>query len=382
MAVELTSEAPMTTESTVKQINRREFLVQAGGATAILSVMVTGAGLLLKEDGNDLRTTVSLDPEETPEPTPETMGTSDWNAALQPAPGTRPEYTPLQDHFRLDISRSIPHIDEANWRLEVSGLMAEPVSMTLEEIVTGFEATSKIITMSCISNGIGGNMIGTTRWTGVPFHLLLDAWNIDEEATYLKISSIDGFFEYVSIDLIREDERVMLAYAWDGQPLEDKYGFPVRIYIPDLYGMKLPKWITHIEVVDEWEEGYWLKRGWSINAIVEQTSVIDTIATDDSFDVDGQLFVPIGGIAYAGAKEISKVEIRFDDGEWVEARIKDPLSELSWVVWRYDWPFEEGRHKVCVRCYDGNGTLQIEEGGNREADGKRGANVGLHCENT
>jgi DMSO/TMAO reductase YedYZ molybdopterin-dependent catalytic subunit len=370
-----------------KQLSRRDFLVKAGGATAVITIVGGATGLLLNsgdDDNSDTRLSDIIDnsaPEATPEATQAVVSAAqDDNSGWQSAPGTRPEYTPLEDHYRIDISPSIPHIDEADWRLEVTGLLAAPIAMTLEEIVTTYEGISEIRTISCISNRIGGSLIGTTRWTGVPFHLLLDAWDIDEEAAYLKISSVDGFFEYVSIDLIREDERVMLAYAWDGKPLEDKHGFPVRIHIPDRYGMKQPKWITNIEVVDEWEEGYWLKRGWSIDAIVQTTSVIDTIATDDAYEADGQMFVPIGGIAYAGAKGISKVEVRFDDGEWQEAQMKAPQSELTWVLWRYDWPFEEGRFRFCVRCTDANGVVQIEEDGNREPDGKRGANVGLHCE--
>ena len=258
-------------------------------------------------------------------------------------------------------------------------MVATPVFVTLGELRNNYQAVDEYITLSCISNPVGGSLISTTRWTGVPLHVLLDEWNIDPLATHLKITGGDGFFEYVNIDLIREDERVMLAYAWNGQPLREKHGFPLRIYIPDRYGMKQPKWITQIEAVEEWDEGYWLRRGWSVEALVQHTSVVDNVAEDASYELDGQTYVPVGGIAYAGARGISKVEVQVDDGEWVEAELREPLSDLAWVIWRYDWPFVEGRHKFCVRCTDVQGNLQIEERGNREPDGVRGAQTGTHC---
>jgi hypothetical protein len=157
--------------------------------------------------------------------------------------------------------------------------------------------------------------------------------------------------------------------------LPQRHGFPLRIYIPDRYGMKQPKWITDMEFIDEWEEGYWVRRGWSEDAIVKATSVIDTVALNDRFeDPDsGQTLVPVGGIAYAGARSISKVEVRVDDGDWVEAQLRQPpLSDKTWVLWRYDWPFEEGDHTFEVRCYDGDGTMQILEETDRRPDGATG----------
>jgi DMSO/TMAO reductase YedYZ molybdopterin-dependent catalytic subunit len=153
----------------------------------------------------------------------------------------------------------------------------------------------------------------------------------------------------------------MLAYLWDGKPLELKHGYPLRIYIPDRYGMKQPKWIVGIDVIADWEPGYWVKRGWDREAIVRSTSVIDTVAVDDVFEENGQQLIPIGGIAYAGARGISKVEVRIDGGDWQEADLRSPLSDLTWVIWRYDWPFAEGAHLFEVRCTDGDGVPQIVE---------------------
>jgi hypothetical protein len=184
---------------------------------------------------------------------------------------------------------------------------------------------------------------------------------LQENAAYLRIYSADGFDETVDINEIKADERIMLAYDWDRKPLTQEHGFPLRIYLPDRYGMKQPKWIINIEVVEEYTEGYWVRRGWDEKAQMRTTSVVDTIASDAILRKDGQFLVPIGGIAHAGAREISKVEVRVDEGEWVEAQLREPISSTTWRIWRYDWPFEEGRHTFWVRAYDGTGTLQIED---------------------
>jgi DMSO/TMAO reductase YedYZ molybdopterin-dependent catalytic subunit len=182
------------------------------------------------------------------------------------------------------------------------------------------------------------------------------------EATHLKIRSADGFFEVVPLEMVKADERVMLTYAWDGAPLLAEHGFPLRIYIPNLYGMKQPKWIESIEATDHWEQGYWVERGWDAQARMKATSVIDTVAVDMMIvQADESTLVPIGGIAHAGARGVTKVEVQVDGGEWREAKLRTPLSDLTWVIWRYDWPFQKGRHTFTVRCYDGDGAPQIVE---------------------
>jgi hypothetical protein len=152
----------------------------------------------------------------------------------------------------------------------------------------------------------------------------------------------------------------MLTYAWDGLPLPEKHGFPLRIYIPDHYGMKQPKWIESIEAIDHWEPGYWVVRGWDREARVKGTSVIDTVASNMMIaQPSREMRIPVGGIAYAGALGISKVEVSVDNGAWTPVELRTPLSGLTWVIWRYDWPIERGKHTFAVRCFDGSGTAQI-----------------------
>jgi DMSO/TMAO reductase YedYZ molybdopterin-dependent catalytic subunit len=204
-------------------------------------------------------------------------------------------------------------------------------------------------------------LTSTTRWTGASLQKILADAGLQEGASHLMITAADGFYETVSLDQVNRDPRVMLAYNWDGIPLLYKHGFPLRIYIPDRYGMKQPKWITDIEVLDHDEDGYWVERGWDRVAQMRAISVVDVAASDMTFERDGVTYVPVGGIAHAGARGISKVEVKVDDGEWVAAQLRAPLSETTWVIWRYDWPFEEGQHTFRVRCYEGDGTPQIEQ---------------------
>lgn len=335
-------------------IDRRQFMVRLGGATAMLTVVGAGLGALLRSTTGEPstaspQTTASIGDVPTDgkgNPLPNA------NADVQPVPGTRPEYTPVRDHYRIDIlSGGLPSIPE-DYTLPITGLVANEVAWSLDEIKQ-MPSQDAFITMSCISNRLGGSLISTTKWTGVPLQHILDEIQPDDSAVALKITGADNFDEYVSLDLIREDDRIMLAYHFDDEPLPLRNGFPLRIHIPDRYGMKQPKWIQSIEVIDEMERGYWVRRGWSADAIVNATSVIDTVATDEIYtDANDTMRVPVGGIAWAGDRGIARVEVRVDGGEWQEAELRDPLSERAWVIWRYDWAFEEGSHTFEVQCYE------------------------------
>lgn len=339
-------------ETSVQSIDRRRFLVILGGAAATITVIGTGIGAYLNSKKEEVLVKITgAIPQDFP----------NLNDKLIPAPGTRPEYTPLEDHYRIDINVSIPEIDADTWELPIGGLVENPIKLTLDDIQNNYEPMYQYITMSCISNRLGGDLISTTHWTGTSFQNILKEVKPKPEAKFVRIESVDGFWEYVDLEVIRSDEKVMLTYAWDGALLKAKHGFPLRIHIPNRYGMKQPKWITKIDFVDEWEAGYWVSRGWDKEALIKATSVIDTVAVDDVYEQGGQQFVPVGGMAWAGPRGISKVEVQVDDGEWVEADLRQPLSEKTWVIWRYDWPFSEGDHTFRVRCTEEDGTPQLTD---------------------
>jgi DMSO/TMAO reductase YedYZ molybdopterin-dependent catalytic subunit len=337
----------------VARIDRRRFLSRLGGATAVITVASAVVGNLV---GRRRREVVKGERWSANHALPNA------DAAVKPAPGTRPEFTPLERHYRIDINTIPPAIKEDDWRLKISGLVESPLAYTLDDLRGKYEPLHQFVTLACISNPIGGDLIGTTRWTGISLQRLLPDLKLKPEATHLKIRSADGFFEVVPLETVKADERVMLTYAWDGVPLLTEHGFPLRIYIPNLYGMKQPKWIESIEATDHLEPGYWVERGWDAQARMKATSVIDTVASNMMIvQADARTLVPIGGIAHAGALGVSKVEVQVDGGEWRPAQLRSPLSGLTWVIWRYDWPFQEGKHTFTVRCYDGEGAQQIAQ---------------------
>jgi DMSO/TMAO reductase YedYZ molybdopterin-dependent catalytic subunit len=243
-----------------------------------------------------------------------------------PVSGTRPEFTPVEDFYRIDTDTRAPAIDGAQWRLAVGGLVETPLTLTLAD-VRAFEPSDVFATLSCISNPPGGDLISTTRWTGVSLQRLLPRLALKPSATHLKVMSADGFFEVVALDTIRADARAMLACAWDGVPLPADHGFPLRLYVPDLYGMKQPKWVTGIDALSHWEPGYWVARGWDREGHVVPSAAVDTVVRRGGV-------AEVGGIAYAGSRGIAKVEVRGSDGEWHDAQLRQPLSGLTWVIWR------------------------------------------------
>src|SRR5262249_4654599 len=162
------------------------------------------------------------------------------DAAVHAVPGTRPEFTSLESHYRVDIDTRPPVLTPVAWRLRTAGLVRYPREWTLDDL-KGEAPLDQFITLACVSNPLGGDLVGTTRWTGVSLRQMLAHVQPQSDATHLRMQSADGFFEFVSIDTVLADARVMLAYAWDGVPLLPEHGFPLRVYVPDVYGMKQPK---------------------------------------------------------------------------------------------------------------------------------------------
>lgn len=367
------------------QPERRAALVKIAGASAGVALGAWGLGRLLESQtratgaGQPLAASPPATPEPTamvqttatpppttapvtsptpgasPTPLPAATATATMRDRVEAAPGTRPELTPNDDFYRIDINTRPVIIDGASWVLRVDGLFDNPRPLTLQDILA-YPPVTQAITLSCISNRIGGDLIGTSNWTGVRLRDVLKDLGLRSEAEELFIEGADGFFESVAMEDLM-DPRTLLVYGMNGETLSAEHGFPLRIYIPNRYGMKQPKWITRIEAIDGEGPGYWVQRGWSAEARPQIVSVIDTVAKDHA--VNGS--VPIGGIAWAGDRGIQKVELQVDGGEWVEAILRTPpLSGLTWVQWRYDWPAQPGRHTLRVRATDGTGALQIE----------------------
>ncbi len=341
---------------TVERISRRQFLIRFGATSATITVVGAGVGAILAQSERSSAEPMAHDDE--PDRQRSFPNSDD---PVMPVPGTRPEYTPIKDHYKVFIRTEPTEIDGSTWVLPITGLVDNPLRLTLDDLKDNYEPRDQYVTLSCISGRIGTSLISTTRWTGVSVQDILADAQVQPGARYLYITSGDGFYESVDLDLIAGDERIMFCYAWDGHDLPTVHGYPLRIWIPDRYGMKQPRWITGVEVTDQYKEGYWVERNWDEVARVKATSVIDTVATNAIIKDGDQRRVPVGGIAFSGARGISKVEVRVDNGPWQEAQLRSPLSETTWVIWRYEWPFEEGEHTFEVRCAEGDGTLQIQE---------------------
>jgi DMSO/TMAO reductase YedYZ molybdopterin-dependent catalytic subunit len=334
--------------ATAERMDRRHFVIRMGGLVATFVVLGAEVGELLRVAGGPTVQPLTRAPIPFP----------NADSPVKPVPGTRPEYTPVAQHYRVDIDLTAPSIDVSSWSLSISGLVAKPVKLTIDQLRTGFAKRDHFITLECISNPVGGPLIGTTLWSGPSLRDVLATAQPQAGARYAHILAQDGFDEVVALSKVDADPRVILAYDWNGEPLPTSHGFPLRVYVPDLYGMKQPKWITDIVLVPDFIPGYWVKRGWDKMAVRRTTSVIDTVATSDLQRRGGRTFVPVGGIADAGARGISRVQVQVDGGPWEDAELRQPLSELTWVLWRYEWPWQEGQHTFAVRAYDGGGVLQ------------------------
>lgn len=351
--------APLPDTEPAPGVSRRQFLYLIGAGS--FTVLVTALGISLlpgknetpqTDQGANLEEMVGANNTSGPAASPPQEALA---ARFEPVPGTRLELTANRDFYRIDINTRPPQIDAETWRLELGGLVLAPLSLSIEDLRSR-PAVSQIVTLSCISNEVGGDLISTGLWTGVRLRDLLEEAGLKQGAQEVSIEAVDGYYESVPMQEAM-DERTLLVYAMNGETLPIEHGFPLRIYIPNHYGMKQPKWITRMEVIDHKGKGYWVDRGWNERAFVKTTSVVDSIATGD---IDSQNnLVPVGGIAYAGERGISKVEVQVDDGAWEEAELRVPaLSPLTWVLWRYEWPAKNGRHTLRVRAYDGNGVLQ------------------------
>ncbi len=356
-------------------------LARAGAAAPSAGEAVSRRNLLLKVAVGSAGTALALwglsnwpQPQQEPtvaqQPQPANLPTPPPAPAgrIEPAPGTRPEVTANDKFYRVDINLIPPRVDGNSWRLVATGLFTKPRQFSLADLAA-YPAVTMPVTLSCISNLIGGDLISNGYWTGLRLRDLLADLGLQPTARELHLRSADNFYESVVMSDMM-DERTLLVYGMNGQTLPVEHGYPLRIIIPDRYGMKQPKWIVSIEAAGQASLGYWPERGWSEEAMPQIMSQIDPV--DVAATQNGK--VPIGGIAWSGAQGISKVEVQIDSGAWQEATLRTPpLGPLTWVQWRYDWPATgPGQHAARVRATDGRGNKQIERSTDAYPDGATG----------
>lgn len=286
-------------------------------------------------------------------------------------PGLSPEVTSASDHYIVDINLVQPSVDASGWSLQVGGEVDEPMSFTFRSLQESFDVLEEYVALSCVSNEVGGDLVGNSAWGGVRLKDVLEAAGVRSGAMDVVFRAADGYSDSIPLELAL-DPSVLLAVSQNGEPLQQGHGFPCRVRIPAIYGMKNVKWLEEIEVVPTDFLGYWQKRGWSDVATVKTQARIDVAGDDGAASAGEETWV--AGVAWAGDRKISKVEVSTDGGRaWAEAQLKQPLSDYSWRQWAFRWiPEASGTVEVMCRATDGTGETQTPDPVPPHPDGASG----------
>lgn len=275
--------------------------------------------------------------------------------------GQEPIFVPNEDFYRIDTALSIPRVDLAEWTLSVTGLVDRPYTIDFSDLLD-MRMVERDITLSCVSNEVGGGLVGNARWLGIPLTEILDRAVVQSNASQVVARSVDDFTVGFPVSAVDDGRDALLAVGMNGEPLPFEHGFPARLVVAGLYGyVSATKWLSEIELTT-WDgfDAYWVPRGWSKEGPVKTQSRIDTPAHSSQVGMDRHV---VAGVAWAPTRGISKVEVQLGDGEpWVEAELSESLSESAWVQWRLDWePADEGQHILRCRATDGEGETQTHE---------------------
>jgi DMSO/TMAO reductase YedYZ molybdopterin-dependent catalytic subunit len=357
------SQSAAATEEPDADRRRLVRLAASGGALAALGLFGWRVLPLLPPSGSRSTTPPPLAP--APTTTPVAGGPSAASADDHPTP----EITPVGLFYNVSKNFVDPKVSLDGWRLQVGGLVEKPFTLTYDEL-RALPAVEEPATLCCISNDVGGGLIGNAVWKGVRLKDLLDRAGVRPGAKKVVWTCRDDYRDSITVDRALQPGTI-LAYEMNGQPLTDKHGFPVRVVVPGIYGMKNAKWLEKIDVVDGDFQGYWQQQGWSDAAPYQTMSRIDK-PVDGEREDPGK--VAVYGIAFAGDRGISKVELTFDGGKsWQPARMRPPLGPYTWVRWSIDWDAPPGANAtVEVRATDGKGELQSAEETNSFPDGATG----------
>jgi DMSO/TMAO reductase YedYZ molybdopterin-dependent catalytic subunit len=263
--------------------------------------------------------------------------------------------TPTGELYTQSYS-SVPHVDPATWRFTVDGLVDRPLTLSYADLAS-FAKVESLRTLECIGNPVGGPLIGNPRWGGFLAQEIWDRVGIRPEAVRAKFTSADEYQTSVDLRWITQPD-VLFVTEINGEALPAEHGFPLRILMPGLYGQKMPKWLTRIEFIPEVFIGYWEGRGWSDEASVKTNSIIRQPQGLGALPLGG---LPVFGLAFAGLRRITAVEVRIDEGDWQPAQLVQDPSPLIWTQWSFEWPAETGTHRIAVRATDETGFVQNSE---------------------
>jgi DMSO/TMAO reductase YedYZ molybdopterin-dependent catalytic subunit len=272
-------------------------------------------------------------------------------------PRLRPALTP-NDEFYVTSYSSPPDIRLDRWSLSIKGLVEKPFTLTHPQL-TAIPVVSEIVTLECVGNGLAADAISTAQWEGVPMSTLLEEAGVSSQAVDVVFRAADGYSDSIPLARVMQGD-VLVAHRMNGAPLPRGHGFPARIIVPGIYGMKNVQWLTEIEVAGQDYKGYYQQKGWSDEAVVKTSSHIDLPGHGGVIKGPDAL---VQGYAFAGTRGIKQVEISTDGGEtWRAADLEPELSPYSWRFWRYRWEIpKSGRYALSVRATDGTGRLQMTE---------------------
>lgn len=334
-----------TTERTQRRRFIRHLTTRALGITILLGVIHAILTRIVPQP-TDSRVNTSLPTNPTPSP-----GDSEFDFGNMPSAVTSPS-----DHYVVDKNITNPRINSDSWSLSITGVVEEPYTLEYDELLNHSESMEQTMTMICISNEVGGELIGTGHWTGVQVSDLLEPATPHSSATTVVTHAEDGYVESFPLSMITRED-ILLAFGLGDRTLSVAHGFPARLLVPGRYGMKMTKWITTIEVTNEDHDGYWTERGWDKEAVVNPMAYIRDTHREGTT-------LRVGGVAFAGLEtgvnEIAGVEVSLDGGEtWQDATLEDPISMHAWRRWQHSFSAPETREfDFVARVITRDGTVQ------------------------
>jgi DMSO/TMAO reductase YedYZ molybdopterin-dependent catalytic subunit len=343
--------------------SRRGFLIRSGGVF-VGSLVVGFAGRTLIEQNR-------IPPDLAGEiPPPVETAALPPDAELD-VPAITPLVVPNPEFYRIDTALLTPRVDVASWRLKVHGMVDREVNLAFGDLVE-LPLFEQYVTIACVSNEVGGRLVGNAKWTGVHLRQVLDMAGVHPDASQLVGRSVDGFTAGMPTDWVMNQARdPMIAVLMNDEPLPQAHGFPARLIVPGLYGyVSATKWLSDLELTTlEAFDGYWVPLGWAKEAPILTQSRIDT-PRDGSTVPAGR--IPVAGVAWAPDRGVTKVEVQVDGGEWQAATLSTPISDATWVQWMLPWDAAAGSHVIAVRATDGTGSTQTADRTPPAPDGARG----------
>lgn len=313
-------------------------------------------------------TTTTQAPETTTTQAPETTTTTEATAAprvsgvadptraqIAPVEGVSELITPNEEFYVVDTAIGVPPVDHRTWTLSFTGRADNPFSVTYDELLA-MPLVERYITLCCVSNQVGGNLVGNAKWLGVPLRTLVERAGVRKDGNQLVGRSVDRFTVGFPTAAVFDGREALVAVGMNGEPLPLRHGFPARLVVSGLYGyVSATKWLSEVEFTG-WNDfdAYWVPRGWAKKAPIKTQSRIDTPR-------EGNIKTginTIAGVAWAQTRGISRVQVRVDDGQWTDAHLPRELSIDTWRQWYLDHDFTPGAHKIAVRATDGTGSTQ------------------------